>query len=72
MRRARVGTVLVLLGGAAWVPYFLLKPVVEPDPPLLPFLALHLSGVIPGALLGSHGVATWLWRRFARRRAFGG
>lgn len=50
-RRERWGRTLVLLGVAAWVPYALLEYGLGEDIPFTPFLAAHLAGVLPGALL---------------------
>ena len=49
-RGRRLGEVLILLGVAAWVPYFLLGGEDE-GLAVGPFLAAHLSGVIPGSVL---------------------
>ena len=49
-RTRRIGRVLVLAGGAVWVPYFALK-FTGRDPDLALFLPFRLMGVIPGAVL---------------------
>jgi hypothetical protein len=48
-RGRRLGEVLILLGVLAWAPYFILSRDGEVES--WPFLAAHLSGVIPGAVL---------------------
>lgn len=50
----RLGRILILLGVAAWLPYFYLKYIENVEVGMLPFLAVHLSGVIPGSLLFRH------------------
>jgi hypothetical protein len=50
MNRKILGRILVLVGVSMWAPYFVLKLSGE-EVVVLPFLALHLAGVIPGALL---------------------
>lgn len=48
--RKRLGEVLIAVGVLAWVPYFILTEQGV-DAPSAPFLAWHLVGVIPGAIL---------------------
>ena len=48
-RGRRLGEVLILLGVLAWAPYFVLSR--DGEIASWPFLAAHLSGVIPGAVL---------------------
>jgi hypothetical protein len=50
-RRRRLGELLVSAGVCAWIPYLVLSDAMGGDPPLAPFLALHLAGVVPGSLL---------------------
>ena len=51
-RRLRFwGRALILLGVSAWIPYFVLKYLAQDEVSFAPFLVIHLSGVIPGALL---------------------
>lgn len=47
---SRVANALIILGVTAWVPYFYLLALGR-SPSILPFLLLHLSGVLPGAWL---------------------
>ena len=42
---------LILTGVAAWIPYGVWKYLLGGNPPLAPFLTVHLCGVIPGAIL---------------------
>lgn len=71
--RKRLGEILIALGVLAWVPYFILTEQGV-DVPSAPFLAWHLLGVIPGAVLR---YTRWGERREvssveARRAARGG
>lgn len=50
MNRKKLGRILILLGVAMWIPYVILK-FSGAEVTTMPFLALHLCGVIPGALL---------------------
>jgi hypothetical protein len=58
-----LGRALIALGVLAWVPYFGLKWFTEVDPPMAPFLVLHLIGVIGGGWITGGG---WI-RRLLRR-----
>lgn len=62
-RRQRIGGVLIAGGVLAWGPYFLLK-FAGAEVEIEPFLAVHLSGVIPGFILRRYD---WI-RRLLRRR----
>lgn len=66
-RRLKIcGRVLILLGVAAWIPYFALKYLIQrEDVSIAPFLTVHLLGVIPGALL-VRGEALLRWARRIR------
>jgi uncharacterized membrane protein YjjB (DUF3815 family) len=48
--RRRLSNALLLLGVLAWVPYFYLLSTGT-TPSVLPFLAAHLAGVLPGTWL---------------------
>ena len=50
-RRSKWANSLILLGVAVWLPYALLKYIVQMPVHIAPFLTLHLLGVIPGSLL---------------------
>ena len=55
-----------MLGVSMWVPYFALK-LSGAEVSIMPFLALHLSGVIPGVILARgepfvKKIARWLNR----------
>jgi hypothetical protein len=50
MNRKILGRILIFLGVSMWAPYFLLE-VAGADMPVMPFLVLHLAGVIPGSIL---------------------
>ena len=47
---ARIGTVLLMVGVAAWVPFLLLVALGR-EPSIYPFLAVHLLGVVGGGQL---------------------
>ena len=47
----RWGHILILVGVVAWVPYGILKYVAGQEVVIYPFLAVHLTGIIPGFLL---------------------
>jgi hypothetical protein len=64
LTKPRLGRALIILGVLAWVPYFALQFFTQLDPPMLPFLVVHLIGVIGGGWLGGGG---WL-RRLLRRQ----
>lgn len=52
MDRARIGTVLLVLGVLAWPVGLVLKATVFPDiRPVPDILVPHLLGVVPGVLL---------------------
>jgi hypothetical protein len=65
--RQRLGTALIAFGVTAWVPYFILREQGV-EVPSAPFLAWHLSGVIPGAVLR---YTRWGWPRRRTSRAEG-
>ena len=48
MERKALGRVLIWIGVLAWAPYFGLLWLSEIEPPLWPFLAVHLMGVLGG------------------------
>jgi hypothetical protein len=66
MNRKKLGRILILLGVSMWIPYMVLK-LSGAEVTTLPFLVLHLCGVIPGAIL-SRGetlvrtIARWMNR----------
>ena len=66
MSRDRVGLGLIVFGGLAWVPYFGLIFAGD-DPAMLPYLAWHLTGVIPGTILRGTSALLWLLRLVRRR-----
>lgn len=49
--KERIGSILVFVGVMAWVPYLYLKLFEDYAGSVMPFLAVHLSGVVPGAFL---------------------
>ena len=63
--RRRLGRILLLIGGLAWVPYMIGKYLLGMTLPVWPFLTVHLCGVIPGSLL-----KRWDWISGLARRLF--
>lgn len=63
LTKTRLGRLLITMGVLAWVPYFGLQFFTDLEPPMLPFLVVHLIGVIGGGWLSGSG---WL-RRLLRR-----
>ena len=51
MDRKKTAGLLIAVGVAAWIPYALLKYIMGYHVPVLPFLVVHLMGVIPGSYL---------------------
>ncbi len=47
----RVSNILIGIGIAAWVPYLLIKNLLIPELAILPFLIVHLIGIIGGILM---------------------
>ena len=69
MNRKIIGRSLILLGVCMWVPFLVLEASgVEVS--VMPFLAAHLSGVIPGAiLLRGETLVRWIARMLNREKA---
>ncbi|MBI2847091.1 MAG: hypothetical protein HYX82_04330 [Chloroflexi bacterium] len=63
MRKETLGTWLIFVGVLAWVPYAILKWMMGLHPPVLPFLAVHLSGVIPGFILKRYTLLAGIMRK---------
>lgn len=63
MNKTTLGRILIVLGVLMWVPYGILKYGLGLDVPVFPFLILHLSGVIPGAILAPGDT---FWARVGR------
>ena len=51
MTRQTLGRYLIWIGVLAWVPYFFLNYVSGLHVPMVPFLTVHLIGVLGGSLL---------------------
>lgn len=58
----RVGRILIIAGVAVWIPFFALE-LTGHDPEVAYFLPVHLSGVIPGAILSRWQQIKGLFRR---------
>jgi hypothetical protein len=46
----KLGRTLIIAGVCVWIPYFALK-MTGAHPDIMLFLPVHLSGVIPGAIM---------------------
>ena len=53
----KIGNVAVMMGVVAWVPFIFLVASGQ-EPPIYPFLAVHLIGVISGARLRAQANST--------------
>ncbi len=51
LRKEAWGRILIFIGVSAWIPYGVLAYIMGRETNVTPFLVVHLSGVIPGALL---------------------
>ncbi len=51
IRKEVWGRILIFIGVSAWIPYGVLAYILGRETNVAPFLVVHLSGVIPGALL---------------------
>lgn len=58
---------LIWLGVGMWVPYFALK-LSGAEISMMPFLALHLCGVIPGSILLRGETVVKMLARWLNRR----
>ena len=47
----KISNILIGIGIATWVPYLLIKNLLNPELAILPFLIVHLIGVIGGILM---------------------
>lgn len=65
MKKTTLGRILIIVGVLMWVPFGYLK-MAGTNPEVLPFLALHLMGVIPGAILAPGETAWAKLGRFLR------
>lgn len=63
IRKEVWGRVLIFMGVSAWIPYGVLVYIMGRETNVAPFLMVHLSGVIPGAIL----VRSALLRRLISR-----
>lgn len=52
--KQQAGKVLIIMGVLAWAPFAILS-IAGAKPPILPFLAVHLTGVIGGSQLRRMG-----------------
>lgn len=55
-RTGIIGSILIFLGAMVWPVYGILEYLTPHELGVAPFLGLHLSLVIPGALLGGRGI----------------
>lgn len=63
MTRALLGRVLIWMGVLAWVPYFGAQWLMDLEPPMWPFLTVHLVGVLGGGYLRGSTLLKRLLRR---------
>ena len=68
-KRKKLATALIVVGVAVWIPYFALKFLLGREPSIDLFLAVHLSGVVPGALLRRWDLILLGWRRLRSGQA---
>lgn len=47
----RISNLLIGIGIVTWVPYLLIKNLLNPELAILPFLIVHLGGIIGGILM---------------------
>lgn len=47
----KLGSYLVLIGAAVWIPFIAINNLTVAEVSLAPFVTLHLSAVVPGILL---------------------
>jgi len=66
-QRSRLSNALLLIGVLAWLPYFYLL-ATGATPPMLPFLTVHLAGVLTGSWLRVEREDQATIDRWARRR----
>lgn len=64
----KLGTILLILGIAVWIPFFLLL-LSGQEPSISPFLLVHLTGVIGGGRL--RAVTTPVEERQPQRKVWG-
>lgn len=50
-KRGKVAKGLIWMGVLAWVPYFFVKVILGGEVQILPFLVIHLTGVLGGGFL---------------------
>lgn len=65
MTKKQLGTILLILGVSAWGVYYALKLLTPLTPPFGIFLAWHLAGVVPGALLRGSKLMTLVAKSFS-------
>jgi hypothetical protein len=63
----KTGTVLIILGVSVWGVYAVLHYVLDIDVSSRDFLAFHLAGVVPGALLRRHQSISKFYNRYVKR-----
>jgi hypothetical protein len=62
-----MGTVLIILGVSVWAIYAVLHYILEINVSSRDFLAFHLAGVVPGALLRRHQSISELYNKYVKK-----
>jgi len=69
LSRRRIGSILMIIALAVWVPYFILKDLTVQQVNSAPFIVVHVSAALSGLLLRL-GLLDWVRiDSFRRRRA---
>jgi hypothetical protein len=62
-----MGTVLIILGVSVWGVYAVLRYILDISVNGRDFLAFHLAGVVPGALLRRHRSISKFYNRYVKK-----
>jgi hypothetical protein len=63
----RTGTLLIILGVSVWPVYGVLQYILDINFSGRGFLAFHLAGVVPGALLRRHQSISKFYNRYVKK-----
>jgi hypothetical protein len=67
----KMGTVLIVLGVSVWAVYAVFHCVLDINVNGRDFLAFHLAGVVPGALLRRHQSISKLYKTYVKGDRYG-